>query len=318
MIHELPLERRTLHGHFSPDLEPVLTVDPGDSVTFSVPDAAWSVVPLARDATGRPVRKKRETVVEVDPVLDGGHALVGPIAVRGARAGGTLSVRIDEVRVGPYGWGGAGGWSTPFNDRLGVSDGEHVMLAWEIDDDRRTARDQSGRKVSLRPFLGVVGMPPPEPAVHATAPPRRWGGNLDCAELVPGSTLFLPIPVDGGLLSLGDAHGLQADGELSTIAMECAVERGRVTLDLVEGPELANPRARVDGAWITFGVDEDLDEAAAQAVDGMLDLMRREHGIERREALALASLVVDLRVTQVVNGVRGAHAVLRDDAIRFP
>jgi acetamidase/formamidase len=318
VIHELPLERRTLHGHFSPDLEPVLTVDPGDSVSFSVPDAAWSVVPVPLDDRGNPVRGERETVVDVDPVLDEGHALVGPIAVRGARAGGTLAVRIDEVRVGPYGWGGAGGWSAPLNDRLGVSDGDHVMLAWEIDDDRRTARDHRGREVTLRPFLGVIGMPPPEPGVHSTAPPRRWGGNLDCAELVPGSTLFLPIPVEGGLLSLGDAHGRQADGELSTIALECPVERGRVTLDLHEGPELTNPLARVDGAWITFGVDEDLDEAAAQAVDGMLDLMRREHGIERREALALASLVVDLRVTQVVNGVRGAHAVLRDDAIRFP
>ena len=75
--------------------------------------------------------------------------------------------------------------------------------------------------------------------------------------------------------------------------------------------------ARVDGAWITFGFDEDLDEAAAIAIEGMLDLMAREHGVERLDALALASVVLDLRVTQLVNGSRGVHAVLRDDAISF-
>jgi acetamidase/formamidase len=70
-------------------------------------------------------------------------------------------------------------------------------------------------------------------------------------------------------------------------------------------------------AWLTFGFDEDLDEAAAIAIDGMLDLMKRELALERREALALSSVVVDLRVTQLVNGVRGVHAVLPHDAIRF-
>jgi len=296
----------------------VLTIDPGDSMRFAVPDAGWGLVPMPLDEQGRPQLAARPKVVDRDPGLDDGHALVGPVAVRGARAGGTLAVRIDEVRVGPYGWGGAGGWSSPLNDRLGISDGDPFGLAWEIDADRRIARDQRGREVTLRPFLGVIGMPPPDPGIHPTAPPRRWGGNIDCAELVPGATLFLPIPVDGALLSLGDAHGLQGDGEVSTLAMECPVERGQVTVGLREGPELANPEARVEGAWITFGFDEDLDEAAAQALEGMLALLAREHGIGRRDAIALASVVVDLRVTQVVNGVRGAHAVLRDDAVRFP
>ena len=73
----------------------------------------------------------------------------------------------------------------------------------------------------------------------------------------------------------------------------------------------------MDEAWITFGFDDDLDEAAAIAIDGMLELMAREHGLERRDALALSSVAVDLRVTQLVNGARGVHAMLRHDAIRF-
>jgi acetamidase/formamidase len=93
------------------------------------------------------------------------------------------------------------------------------------------------------------------------------------------------------------------------------MERVRLTLSLAD-VELENPIARTEDAWLTFGFDEDLDAAAHQAIDGMLRLMSREHGLERRDALALASVVVDLRVTQVVNGVKGVHALLRDGAIR--
>lgn len=157
-------------------------------------------------------------------------------------------------------------------------------------------------------------MPPPEPGVHPTFPPRRWGGNIDCSELGVGATLYLPIPVDGALLSAGDGHARQGDGEVSELAIEAPMERAQLTVSLGE-LELENPVARIDGAWLTFGFDEDLDEAAAQATEGMLELMGRVHGFERRDALALASVIVDLRITQLVNGVKGVHAVLRDDAL---
>ena len=89
-----------------------------------------------------------------------------------------------------------------------------------------------------------------------------------------------------------------------------------MTLDVRDDLELEWPIARIDGAWLAFGFDEHLGAAARIAVEGMLDLMEREHGLERSVALAFASVVVDVRVTQVVNQVLGAHAVLRDDAIR--
>ena len=235
--------------------------------------------------------------------------------MRGARAGGTLAVHVDELRVGTWGITNAGGFSTPLNERLGVADGETRTLDWTLDADAGIGHDQLGREVTLLPFLGVMGMPPPEPGIHSTAPPRRWGGNIDCRELVEGTTLYLPIPVDGALFSAGDGHARQGDGEVSQLAIEAPMERARLTLSLAD-LELQNPIARIDRAWATFGFDEDLDEAAAQAVDGMLELMHRDHGLERRDALALASVIVDLHVTQLVNGVRGVHAILRDDALR--
>jgi len=304
VIHELPLERRTLHGHFSRDLEPIVTIGSGDTLVFSCLDSGWNLGP------GQGKFEPR------DPELDAGHALVGPVHVREARAGQTLEVRIDDVRVGPWGLTVAGGWSTPLNERLGVAEGEERTLRWTLDADAGVARDQDGREVELRPFLGVLGMPPPEPGVHPTAPPRIWGGNVDCRELLVGTKLFLPVPVDGALFSAGDGHARQGDGEVAQLAIECPLERVELTLSLHDDLRLDTPIAWTPDAWVTLGFDEDLDEAAAIAVDAMLELMGRELGLERRDALALASSVVDLRVTQLVNGVKGIHALLRHGAIR--
>jgi acetamidase/formamidase len=222
-----------------------------------------------------------------------GHALYGPIEVRGARAGQTLLVRIDEVV--PRNWGRT--WAPPVGE----------AFTWALDGDVWRMRAHS---VPSRPFLGVIGMPPPEAGEHSTTPPRRWGGNIDCKELVAGSTLYLPIPVDGALLMAGDGHGAQGDGEVSGTAIECPLERVTLTLDL-DDRELRSPIARTADAWIAFGFDADLGAAAEQATETMLDLMERELEIPRAEAHALASVSVDLHVTQVVNEVKGIHAILR-------
>jgi acetamidase/formamidase len=303
-LHQIALERRALHGHFSRDLEPILTVDPGDSIAFACLNSGW------RTAEHEIYPERREGE------LDAGHALIGPIEVRGARAGQTLEIQIDEVRIGAGGVTQAGGWSTPLNERLGVEGGETLTMLWALDADAGVGRSQSGREVALHPFLGVIGMPPDEPGIHSTAPPRPSGGNIDCAELVAGTTLYLPIPVDGAHLSAGDGHAAQGDGEVSQLAIEAPVERAQLTLAVRDDLRLANPIAWTSDAWLTFGFDEDLEEAAALALEGMLELMGREHGLERREALALASVVVDLRVTQLVNGARGIHARLAHDAFR--
>jgi acetamidase/formamidase len=281
-LHELPLESAVLHGYFSRELEPVLTVDARDSVRFSVPNAGWDT---GRDA---PFASR-------DTELDTGHALAGPIEVRGARAGQVLAVRIDEVVPGSWG--------------VTLSE-PPARVDWELADGVGRG---AGRSVRLAPFLGVLGMPPDEPGIHSTTPPRRSGGNIDCKELVAGTTLYLPIPVDGARFSAGDGHAAQGDGEVSGTAIEAPVS-ATLTLDLRDDLELEWPLARIDGAWLTFGFDEHLGRAARIAVDGMLDLLEREHGLARGEALALASVVVDLRVTQVVNVTLGVHAVLRDDA----
>jgi acetamidase/formamidase len=226
-----------------------------------------------------------------------------------------LSVRIDDVVPGSWGNTVAGGRPKSFNQRYGTTE-KLVVHRWELDPVAMIGRNQHGHSVALRPFMGVMGMPPPEPGTHSTIPPRRHGGNLDCKELVAGSTLYLPIPVDGGLFSVGDGHAAQGDGEVGGTAIECPMERVELTFGLRDDWALTAPVARTPAGWVTMGIGENLDDAAFMALDGMFQLLGRLHGVSREDAVALASVAVDVRVTQIVNEVVGVHAVLPPGAVR--
>jgi acetamidase/formamidase len=311
-IYSITPERAALHGQFSRDLPPILTIEPGDTVELRTLDAAWNVEPRTS-----PVPAERPRTFEPwDAERDAGHALCGPIAIRGAAPGMTLAVRIEEIRPETWGWTTAAGWSSAINERLELAATEERMLVWRLDPDALLGIDQYGHTVRLRPFMGVLGMPPAETGWHRTAPPRHCGGNLDCKELVAGSTLYLPIAVPLGLFSVGDGHAAQGDGEVSGTAIECPMERVRLTFDLLPDLRLTTPRAETPAGWLTLGFATDLHEAAMIALDAMLDLLGERLGLARREALALASVAVDLHVTQLVNdGVLGVHALLPHGAI---
>jgi acetamidase/formamidase len=294
------------HGFFDPDLAPVLTVDPGDTVRFGTLESGWATEPWPVDDPAARRRHPAHTPAA-------GHALTGPVAVRGARAGGTLEIRVDAVV--PAGWGTtyAGARDTPYNRAYGLT--EPVTHRWTLDPVAGVGRNQHGSTVGLRPFLGVMGLPPAEPGRHSTIPPRRHGGNLDCRELVAGSTLWLPVTVAGALLSVGDGHAAQGDGEVSGTAIECPMDRVDLTLSLSD-LAVTGPVARTPAGWVTMGLGATLDEAAYEALNAMFDLIVRLHGVSRPDAVALASVAVDLRVTQLVNETVGAHAVLPPGALR--
>ncbi|HWI63429.1 MAG TPA: acetamidase/formamidase family protein [Symbiobacteriaceae bacterium] len=302
-MHRLESTVETLHGHWSREYAPVLTIDPGETVRFQTLDARWLVAPGEQFA---PLPEPR-------PV---GHALTGPVYVRGAEPGMALAVHVKRLRTNNWGWNEAGGGAYGVNPLLaGMSEGERLHLDWQLDPDALVGTNQFGHTVKLRPFLGVMGVAPAEPGIHSTTPPRANGGNIDCKELVEGSTLYLPVLAPGALFSCGDGHAVQGDGEVSCLAIECGMEAAELTFDLVPNMPITMPRAKTPAGWVTFGFSENLNEAMVQALEGMLDLMGELHGLDRKTALALASLVVDLRVTQVVNQAMGVHAVLPDNAI---
>jgi acetamidase/formamidase len=291
-------DENTLHGFFSRDLKPILTINSGDSVDFKTIDAEWGIenftVTTFDPQEGQPSRKLASTKVE-GPM---GHALCGPVFIRGAEPGMTLAIHIESIQPGKWGWTAASG----------------VFHLWELDPIHMHGRNQHGHQVRLRPFMGVMGMPPAEAGQHVTQPPRVNGGNIDCKELVAGSILYLPIAVTGGLFSTGDGHAAQGDGEVSRTAIECPIEDARLTFHLHSDMHITTPRAWTETGWLTLGFDENLNIAARTALDAMLDLMVEQHKLTRADALALASVVVDLRITQIANKVFGVHAVLPHEA----
>ncbi|PWT78415.1 MAG: acetamidase [Chloroflexi bacterium] len=305
-------ERAALHGQFSREFPPALTIDAGDTVIYRTLDAGWNLEP-------RRSRNPEERPAKFTPRIEGhdsGHALCGPLAVRGAQPGMILAVHVQGIRPGTWGWTTAGGWASPVNTRLGIDSGDERIHLWTLDPETMTGHNQDGYQVRLRPFMGVMGMPPDAPGLHPSGPPRIWGGNLDCKELVAGSTLYLPIPVPLALFSVGDGHAAQADGEVSSTAIECPMERVELRFELQDPGALSTPWARTPAGWITFGFHEDIHEAGMIALDAMVRLLGQLHGLDRHDAMALASVVVDLHITQLVNaGILGVHALLPDGAL---
>lgn len=304
-MHRLEPSPGTVTDVFSRELSPVLTVDPGETVVVRSLDASGH---LERQQAPGEERPKMFAARR-------GHCLTGPIAVRGAEPGMMLAVRLVSLRPGEWGWTVAAAKDNELNRRLGVAGGPPSWLLWELDTDAMVGKNDRGLATSLAPFLGVIGLPPDEPGEHSTIPPRACGGNIDCRELVAGSTLYLPITVPGALLCVGDGHAAQGDGEVSGTAIECPMTT-ELVLDLVTAPPVPTVHAVTPAGRITFGFSPDLNEASARALEAMLGWLQSLYGVDKATALALASPVVDLRVTQVANEVWGVHAVLPDDALR--
>lgn len=303
--HRLDAGPTTVTDVFDRDAPPVLTVDPGDRLVVRTLDASGY---LARQHS--PGDRPPQLLPEAR-----GHCLTGPVEVRGALPGTVLAVTLEDLQPDDWGWTVAGFKNDALAARLGVAGGPRAELLWAVDVETGTATSDAGLQVPLAPFLGVLGMPPDEPGQHATTPPRtRGGGNMDCRELVAGSTLYLPVTVPGARLCLGDGHAAQGDGEVGGTAVECAMTT-RLVLDVVPQGAVPGVHAVTPAGRITFGFDADLNAATGDALDAMLTWLQELHGLDRTTALAHASAAVDLRVTQVANQTWGVHAVLPHEVL---
>lgn len=304
-MHVIEPNEQTLHGYFSNEMTPILTIEAGEIVRYKTLAANWAGVEGDK-LVQSPLEDK-------DPLR--GHALCGPIAVAGAKKDMVLEIQIGEMIPDTRGFNRGGGANKGMFPIFGTEQGEPHLMDWAIDANSGIATAPTGHSVKIKPFMGVMGVAPDEIGQHSTTPPRIWGGNIDCKELVAGTSLYLPIAVDGALFSVGDGHAAQGDGEISGTAIECPMQQVDLTFVLHEEMILTTPAAQTSEGWLTFGFSEDLDEAAHIACNAMLDTMVQKYTISRQDALALASVVVDLRVTQIVNQVKGVHAVLPDSAL---
>jgi acetamidase/formamidase len=302
--HRLDAGAETVHwGYFDARLAPRLTVDSGDTVTISTVSGPREVMPSPPLAIPSALA---EIQARMTPKLPG-HMCTGPVAVRGARAGEVLEVRIKAIDLA-YDWGY--NYSGPLTGALPDDYPTRHLMHIVLDRARMVGRMPWGLELPLRPFFGVMAVAPPAAwGSVSTLPPRKNGGNLDNKELVAGTTLYLPIHVDQALFSVGDGHGVQGDGEVCVTAIETGLVG---TFELVVRKDLALqwPRAETPTHIMTMAFDPDLDNCVVIALRQMVDLIAKAAGIKSQEAYALCSLAADVRITQVVNGSKGVHVML--------
>jgi acetamidase/formamidase len=302
--HRLDAGAETVHwGYFDATLAPRLTVDSGDTVTMSTVSGPREVMPPPPLVVPAALS---EVQARVTPKLPG-HMCTGPVAIRGARAGQVLEVRIKAIDLA-YDWGY--NYSGPLTGALPEDYPTRHLMHIPLDRAKMVGRMPWGLELPLRPFFGVMAVAPPAAwGSVSTLPPRRNGGNLDNKELVAGATLFLPIHVDQALFSVGDGHGAQGDGEVCVTAIETGLIG---TFELIARTDLALewPRAETPTHVMTMAFDPDLDDCVVIALRQMVELVAKEAGIKRQEAYALCSLAADVRITQVVNGSKGVHVML--------
>jgi acetamidase/formamidase len=290
------LDATVVHYEWNNAIPPRLTIQPGDTVAFDTRDAA--------DGYYTPASTHADTAAR-GPFR--GHPLTGPVRVEGARPGDVLVVEVLDVRpAASFGW-------THIRPRRGLLPeadfAKPYLVLWDLSDGVH-ARMGRGIAVPMAPFPGVMGVGLDEPGSHSTMPPRKNGGNMDVKQLTAGATLYLPVWVDGALFSVGDAHAAQGDGEVCISAVEMAA---RVTLrfEVARGRRLAEPQLRTPARppapheagphFVTTAHGPDLFAAAQQAVRYMIDHLVAERSLSREEAYVLASVAVDLRISEIVD-----------------
>ncbi|KIL49093.1 acetamidase/formamidase family protein [Jeotgalibacillus campisalis] len=302
--HRLKAKNDFLHGTFSKDYEPIMSIQSGDSIELNTIGLEWGYTYEDGKEVKFLSRENEEGL---------GHPLIGPIRIEGAQPGMMLEIKINDIIPSWYGWNVAGGANVWHNSIVGLTDVPQLRVDWELNRDTMIGKAQIGGRsfsIPLAPFMGIMANAPAEEGAHSTIPPRICGGNIDCKELVKGSTLYLPVEVEGALFSVGDGHAAQGDGEVSGTAIECPMDKVDLTFTVHDEPTLTMPHAHTPSGWVAFGFDDDLNKATAYALEGILQIMQDKYSLNKTEAMALASVAVDLRITQIVNGVKGVHAIL--------
>ncbi len=306
------LDAEHVHKEWNNSLPPRLTIEPGDTVVFDTRDAADRY--YSRAST-------HDDVVKRGPFS--GHPLTGPVCVRGARPGDTLVVEVLDVRPA-LDWG----WTAirPGRGLLPEADfAKPHLTIWDLSDGTH-ARMGTAVAVPIEAFPGVMGVTLDEPGGHSTMPPRRSGGNMDIRQLAAGSTLYLPVLVDGALFSVGDAHAAQGDGEVCITAVEMSA---RVTLrfGLQAGRRIAEPRLRTvnppsghgrRGPWVaTTAHGPDLYASAQQAIRYLIEHIVEERGLSREQAYIVCSVAADLKISEIVDAPNWIVSAFLPDSI-FP
>jgi acetamidase/formamidase len=296
--HVLPATMETTQwGWFNNAQPPVLHVNSGDTIVFeTMMHSHNQVVP---GATIEQIKKLR-----TDFPGRGPHTLTGPVYIEGAEPGMVLKVKINKIVPRAY----ATNFNVPgmfgeFPDRFP----EGQVKYFYLDLERKVAEFAPGIEIPLRPFPGTTGVARAEPGQYSSVPPGRYAGNIDVRDFVEGTALYVPIFVKGALLWTGDSHAAQGNGEINLTALETGYKEMNVTVDVLKGMKLEWPRIETPDAWITLGIDKDLNVALDILKAETAKYLMESRKLSKEEADKQVMANWDCRVTQVVDVNKGLH-----------
>jgi formamidase len=316
------------HNRWHPDIAPVTSVDPGNDVTFEVRDS--------RDRTITPDSTHEDLLAT--PAI--AHPLTGPLEVRGAEPGDVLELQVLGYETDGFGWTAI--W--PGSGFLGDQFERPFLAKWELAAGVARSEQLPGVAVPACVHAGTIGVAPsaelferarareaaigtvnPPAPEHAwppeaadglrTYPPRENGGNMDIRDLGPGARLWLPVHLPGALLSVGDLHFAQGDGEVCISAIETggsASFRVRLRRDgwqprfpCYEAPP-RHPRAMFATTGIPLDDDGrqgelNLNLATRRALLELLSWLEQERGLAPEPAYVLMSVAAELRISELVD-----------------
>ena len=300
--HEIPATPEFMvRGYLDGATAPVLRIASGDTVTLhSFPAGGEESLP----PDGISVSDGYRAALDTLPPGSGPHFVTGPVFVEGAHPGDVLQVDILDVAVNQD-WGFVA--ILPLLGTLPDEFTEYETIHPKVDHARNVCVMPWGTEIPLDPFFGIIATAPPPAWGRCGSPvPRAFGGNMDNKELRPGTTLYLPVFNEGALFFAGDGHGVQGDGEVCITALETGVT-GRFRLTVRTDMALTWPFAENETHLISVGLDEDLDDAAKQAVREMVRHVCDRTKLTRNQAYMMCSLAGNLRITQTVDGNKGVH-----------
>jgi len=304
-------------GWLDPKEKPKLTIESGDIVSIET-------LMHAKDQIQKGTTM--EKIVELRKANPGGgpHSITGPIYVKGAMPGDVMEIRIRKIVPKKLGANfNLPGKEFPTIGALAPAFPEGSVHYFDIDPKKSTAVFKPGIEIPIKPFPGTiaVGIDPEDPSPRkggskdpmapvSTLRPWKNGSNMDINELTAGSTIFIPVFLEGGLIWTGDSHCAQGNGEVNLTAMECSFEDIEIQPIVRKDLKLTWPRIETKTHWIMVGFDEDLGKAMVNAVTETVDFLSTVKGLTREEAYALTALAADCRVSQIVDIRKGVHCMI--------
>jgi acetamidase/formamidase len=310
-VHVVESNEQTVRlGVFDSTLPPVIKIDSGDTVSFP---NTWSHF-MNQMQPGVPVEKLAE-LRKSNPGR-GPHSILGPVFVNNAEPGDVVEIRYKRLR--PVTWGAVFNNPGSLGTGLLAQDFPQGQIKYlSLDLKNMKTEFAPNIYIPLKPFQGTLGVAPPDgyypplsPGVTSSVPPGPHAGNVDLSELSEGSTLFIPVWKPGALLFTGDSHAVQGDGEICLTALETRMQEVRIQVVLHKQKKFGWPVAETPTNWIALGMDKDLNVAMTVAARNAISFLATRASLTPLDAYALCSIAVSFRVTQVVDIVRGVHAMI--------